>query len=249
MQTQRHFRYLLAAKILIALITIIAWAAPSDKDKSAGPLTVRWGEGKPGCTFARGDDGKYRYGMSSDDMGITLAVDSRELQRSRRHFNPFFGVLLTVRYTGPNTLQVRNDNIRLEFVKHSNVVQTNLDPEDFSAQYQEDVEALVKEKKRQLKKHPEKQQEVETLLKPYQDELLEVQNFLCDRSLRHVTLDRKTPETNGWVFFSTTNKWIGPWKEREDFVLRIPLKNRVFEFPFSLPPIAGDLILRRRPQH
>jgi hypothetical protein len=249
MQTQSHFTYLHGARILIALLVVIAWAPARGNEKDTEASTVRWAEGKPGCTFTRGDDGKYRYGLWSDDMGITLAVDSRELQRSRRHFNPFFGILLTFRYKGLNTLQVRNDNIRLEFVKHSNVVLTNLDPEDFSAQYQEDVEALVKQKKRALKKHPEKKQEIEALLQPYQEELLEVQNFLCDRSLRRVTLDRKTPETNGWIFFSTTNKWIGPWKEREDFVLRIPLKNRVFEFPFSLPPVAGDLILRRRPQH
>jgi len=87
------------------------------------------------------------------------------------------------------------------------------------------------------------------LLQPYQEELLEVQNFLCDRSLRRVTLDRKTPETNGWIFFNTTNKWIGPWKEREDFVLRDTVEKSCVRIPFSLPPVAGDLILRRRPQH
>src|SRR5437773_10290768 len=156
MKTHTHSSYFRAFSIVIILFTVIAWAAPGDKDKSAGPLTVRWAEGKPGCSFTRGDDWKYRYGLWSDDMGITLAVDSRELHRAQHRFDPFLGVLLIFRYKGPNTLQVRNDNIRLEFVKHSNVVQTNLDPEDFSAQYQEDVDALVKEKKRQLKKHPEK---------------------------------------------------------------------------------------------
>jgi hypothetical protein len=31
-------------------------------------------------------------------------------------------------------------------------------------------------------------------------------------------------------------------------VLRVPLGNRIVEFPFSLPPSEGDLILRRRPE-
>jgi hypothetical protein len=73
-----------------------------------------------------------------------------------------------------------------------------------------------------------------------------MQEFLRTRSLRSVRLDRATPETKGWVFFSTNSKWIGDWKKREDFVLRISLSSRVFEFPFILPPVEGDLILRRR---
>jgi hypothetical protein len=87
------------------------------------------------------------------------------------------------------------------------------------------------------------------VLQAYQKELVEMQEFLRTRSLRPVRLDRETPETNGWVFFSAKSKWIGEWKKREDFVLRIPVENRVFEFPFSLPPAEGDLILRRRPEN
>jgi hypothetical protein len=52
---------------------------------------------------------------------------------------------------------------------------------------------------------------------------------------------------DGWVFFSAQDKWIGDWKNPEEFVLRIPLEDRVLEFPFKLPPNQGDLILRKRP--
>jgi len=74
---------------LIVLFVVVAWAPAGGNDKDTEASTVRWAEGKPGCTFTRGDDGKYRYGLWSDDMGITLAVDSRELQRSHINFNPF----------------------------------------------------------------------------------------------------------------------------------------------------------------
>jgi len=246
MQPPRHSRYSDAAKIVVVLLTVAAWASPGGKDKKSSASTIRWEEGKPGCTFTRGEDGKYRYGLQSDDVGITLAVDSQELQRSRRHLGRFIGAVLTFRYTGPNQLNVRNNNIKLEFVAHSHAVQKALDPDSFSAEYQYDVDALIDEKEREIKKHPEKKEEIETTLQAYQQELLDMQEFLRTRSLRPVSLDRGTPETKGWVFFSTQSKWIGVWKKREDFVLRIPLANRVFEFPFSLPPVEGDLILRRR---
>ena len=247
MQPSRHSRYSDAAKIVVVLLTIAAWASPGGKDKkSSDASTIRWEEGKPGCTFTRSEDGKYRYGLQADDVGIILAVDSQELQRSRRHLGRFIEVVLTFRYSGPNQLNVRNNNIKLEFVSHSHAVQRALDPDNFSAEYQYDVDAVVDEKEREIKKHPEKKEEIERTLQAYQQELLDMQEFLRTRSLRPVSLDRGTPETKGWVFFSTQSKWIGDWKKREDFVLRIPLANRVFEFPFSLPPVEGDLILRRR---
>ena len=246
MQPPRRSRNFYVANIVFVLFAVAAWAAPGGKDKKSSASTIRWADGKRGCTFTRDEDGKYRYGLQSDDVGITLAVDSQELQRSRRHFGRFIGVVLAFRYTGPNQLDVRNDHIKLEFTSHSHVVQKALDPDDFSAQYQYDVDALVHEKEREIKKHPEKKQEIETTLQAYQKELLDMQEFLRTRSLRSVRLDRATPETKGWVFFSTNSKWIGDWKKREDFVLRISLSSRVFEFPFILPPVEGDLILRRR---
>ena len=250
MKTQRHFTYLHAAKILLFLLfTVAAGAAPAGNDKGAGPSNIRWAEGKPGCTFKRGEDGKYRYGLWSDDVGITLAVDSRELQRSRRRLHPFVAFQLTFHYKGPEVLEVRNDNLTLEFVTHFHVVYSTLDPEDFSARYQDDVDALIEENEHQIQKHPEKKQEIETILQAYQLELLEIQEFLGNHSLRHRILDRESPETKGWVLFNTKSKWIGDWKKREDFVLRIPIRNRTFEFPFTVPPVEGDLILRRRPEN
>src|SRR5208283_2765418 len=54
--------------------------------------------------------------------------------------------------------------------------------------------------------------------------------------LRAAHLDRGNPEAVGWVFFNTDNKWLGGWKAQEEFVLRVPLEGKVFEFPFRLPP-------------
>jgi hypothetical protein len=61
-----------------------------------------------------------------------------------------------------------------------------------------------------------------------------------------VQLGAGNPETSGWVLFSTQSKWIGEWKKPEEFVLRIPLGDRVVEFPFAVPAQQGDLILRKR---
>ena len=72
--------------------------------------------------------------------------------------------------------------------------------------------------------------------------------FLNTRSLRAVTLDSGHPEVSGWVLFSTKSKWVDELRKQEEFVLRVPLEGRVVEFPFSLPPSEGDLILRRRPE-
>ena len=59
-------------------------------------------------------------------------------------------------------------------------------------------------------------------------------------------LDRANPQVSGWVFFSTDSKWLGKWKAQEEFVLRLPLDGKVFEFPFKLPPEEGELLLRKR---
>ena len=72
--------------------------------------------------------------------------------------------------------------------------------------------------------------------------------FLKTRSLRATKLESGHPEASGWVFFSTKSKWIDGLHKQEEFVLRVPLGDRVVEFPFSLPPSEGDLILRSRPE-
>jgi hypothetical protein len=250
MQTAGHFNYLHSASILIVLFAVTTWAAPAANYQVAASRPIRWAEGQPGSTFTRGEDGKYRYGLWSGDLGITVAVDSRELQRARHRLHPFIAILLTYQYKGPKGMEVRNDNLTLEFVNHYHVRHSTLDPEDFSVRYQNVVDALVVEKKEhEIKNHPEKKEEIETTLKAYQEELIEIQEFLCAHALHHSVLDRGTPEIKGWAFFNTKSKWIGDWKKREDFVLRIPMDNGVYEFPFTVPPVEGDLILRRRPEN
>jgi hypothetical protein len=215
------------------------------KDKSKIPA-VRWDEDRPGCTFTRGDDGKYRYGLWSDDGGITLAVDSQELEKVHRRHEPFFGVLLTLRYRGQGELDFDTNNISLEFVKHFKVVQTSLDPDDFSAKVQNDADELDHQIAREIEKHPEKKAEKEALVQAFLKDSTELQEFVGKNSLRATRMGPGNPEISGWVLFSTESKWIGAWKKQEELILRVPFGGTVFEFPFTLPPTPGEVLLRKR---
>jgi hypothetical protein len=210
------------------------------------PLAVRWDEARPGCTFSRGDDGKYRYGLWSEDLGITLAVDAREVQILRHRIEPIFGVFLTIRYRGASSLDESPQGITLQFMKHFKVVQTSLDPDDYTQKIQGDADAFDDETRRAVAKYPEKKQAQEARLQEYQKSVTELIEFLSRSSLRPAHLDPATPEASGWVFFNTKSKWLGGWKSQEEFVLRIPLANKVFEFPFKLPPEKGELLLQKR---
>src|ERR1700751_5586122 len=64
--------------LMIATSLLSPLAVASHKDKNKIPA-LRWVEGNPGCTFSRDDDGKYRYGLWSDEAGVVMAVDSQEL--------------------------------------------------------------------------------------------------------------------------------------------------------------------------
>jgi hypothetical protein len=217
------------------------------KDKhTPPPLTVRWSEDQPGCTFSHDDDGKYRYGLWSEDVGIILAVDARELQIIPHRNWPFFGVLLTIRYRGAGTLDASPEGITLQFIKHFKVVQTALDPDGYSEKIQSDANTLDDETRRAVAKHPEKKQALEARLQDYQMSANEMIEFLRRNSLRPAHLDRANPEVSGWVLFNTRSKWLGGWKSQEEFVLRIPLGGKVFEFPFKVPPKPGELLLRKR---
>lgn len=221
-----------------------AWCAPG-KDKPQPP-TVRWSEEQPGCTFSRTDDGKDRYGLWSGDVGITLAVDAREVQIIRHRIEPIFAVLLTVRYRGNQALDVTPEGITLQFVKHFKVAQTALDPDGYAAKVQGDADALDHENTREIAKHPEQKETRENRLRDYQKSVSELIEYLSNKSLRAAHLDQGNPEVNGWVFFNTDNKWLGGWKRQEDFVLRVPLAGKIFEFPFKLPPKQGEWLLRKR---
>lgn len=214
---------------------------------SLHPAVVRWNESQPGCTFFRGQDGKYSYGLWAEDLGIVMAVDARELQLIRHRIEPILGVLLTVRYRGNARLEETPDGITLEFVKHFKVVQPGLDPDSYGEKIQADAEALDDETRRASKKHrAEKQVRIQGL-QDYQKSANQLIEFLNSNSLRPARLDRATPEAHGWVFFNTDTKWIGSWKSQEEFVLRFPLAGKIFEFPFKLPPEPGELLLRKRP--
>jgi hypothetical protein len=252
---RRGLRFVCAG--MACCLPIVVWpahAAPGEnkdqyngKDKhSPQPLVVRWDEQQPGCTFSRGDDGKYRYGLWSGDAGVTLAVDARELQIIPHRNWPIFGVFLTIHDRGAGSLDTTTDGITLQFMKHFKVVQTSLDPDDYAQKIQSDADALDDETRREVAKHPEKKQALEARLQDYQKSADEMIEFISRKGLRPAHLDRANPEVSGWVFFNTKNKWLGGWKAQEEFVLRLPLDGKVFEFPFKLPPKKGEFLLQKR---
>jgi hypothetical protein len=173
-------------------------------------------------------------------------VDAREVQIIRHRIEPIFGVQLTVRYRGSSGMDESPDAITLQFIKHFKVVRTSIDPDDYTQKIQADADALDDETRRIVAKHPDEKQVREARLQDYQKSVSELIEFLGKHSLRAAHLDRGNPEVSGWVFFSTDNKWLGGWKAQEEFLLRLPLDGKVFEFPFKLPPKAGELLLRKR---
>jgi len=239
----RRFKALAMAVVVASLLPASVFAG--DKDKSKLPA-VRWVEGNPGCTFERGDDGKYRYGMWYDDAGVVMAVDSQELEKVHRRRELFFAVFLTVRYRGQASLDVATDDISLQFMKHFQVIQTSLDPDDFSEKVQTDADTLNDQSARQVEKHPEQREQKEAYVRAILKDSAELQEFIGKNSLRPTRLGPGNNETSGWVLFSTDSKWIGHWKKQEELVLRVPMAGKVFEFPFLLPPKPGETILRKR---
>jgi hypothetical protein len=115
---------------------------------------------------------------------------------------------------------------------------------------QNDIDTKVFETERQIKKNPKISEEKTALLREYEKVAAEFIEFLSTQTLdpAGVTLTPGNPETHGWIFFATSNKWIGPWKAREDFIVSVGMNDKVWQFPFSLPPTEGDLILRKPPE-
>ena len=241
-----HSAHGVLARILVChslLFAVLAWAAPGDQPKIP---TVRWDEERPGCTFSRSEDGKYHYGLWSGDVGITLAVDSQEVEKVHRRHEPFFGVLLSVRYRSQETLDLAIDHITLEFVKHFQVEQPALDPDPFSEKVQNDADEVDHATAREVEKHPEQKEKKEAYVREFQKGSAELLEFVSKNSLRPTRLGPGIPEASGWVLFSTDSKWVGKWKKQEEFILRVPLAGKMFEFPFKLPPKPGEVMLRRR---
>lgn len=230
--------------IFCLLLTDSLRAAPPN-DKSKIPA-VRWDEETPGCTFSHSDDGRFHYGLWSGDTGITLAIDSQELEKVHRRHEPFFAALLTVHYRGSGELNFSAEGISLEFVKHFQVIQTAVDPDAFATKVQNDADDFDHESAREVQKHPEKKAEKEAAVRAFQKDSAELLEFVGKNSLRPASLSPGNPETSGWVLFSTDSKWISGWKKQEEFILRVPLEGKVFEFPFRLPPKPGEVMLRKR---
>jgi hypothetical protein len=206
--------------------------------------SVRWTAGAPGCTFERGDDGRYRWTMIGNDLTLTLLVDSQELTKSRRRFYHLLGVYVSATYTGPGKFEFPAD-VRIDFVRHYDVVEGYMDPTELSNKLQNDVDTQVFETERQIKKDPKIADEKTARLREYEKEAAEFIEFLSTQNLEPATLNPGNPEAHGWVFFATSNKWILPWKAREDFIFGVWMKDKIWQFPVSLPPTEGDLILRK----
>lgn len=232
-----------------ALLLITLWlpsvGAASNKNKVKIPA-VRWDEQTPGCTFTHDNDGKFRYSLWHEDVGMTLAVDSQELEKVHRRHEPFFAVQLTVRYRGQTPVDLTVDHVTMEFVKHFQVLQPALDPDDFAAKVQGDADTLNDQTAREVAKHPEQKAQKEAYVKAFLKDATELQEFVGKNSLRAAKLGPGNAEANGWLLFSTDSKWIGGWKRQEEFILRVPFEGKLFEFPFKLPPKPGETILRKR---
>ncbi len=236
------FRFLQRCLLLSLCLTFCVLPCPAKKKELPAR---RWKAGALGCEFQRGDDGRYRWHMVGDDLDMTLLVDSQELSNSRRRINQPLGVFLSVTYTGSTKFDFPAD-VRMEFVRHHNVIEGSLDPTRYSTRLQNDVDTEVFDTEREIKKHPEQAAEKTDRAREFQKQVAELIEFLSSQSLEPAILNPGNPEVHGWVFFGTRNKWLGSWKSREDFILRVWMKDKVWEFPFSLPPTEGDLILRKR---
>ena len=235
----------LSSLLRIALVCCVILAAIPGHGKKKQLPAVRWKAGAPGCEFQRGDDGRYRWRMVGDDLDLTLLMDSQELAKSQHRLYKPLGVYMSVSYTGQDRVDFPAD-LRMEFVRHHNVIEGFLDPTEFSTKMQNDVDTLVFDTEREIKKHPEHAEEKRNRAREFQKQVAEFIEFLSTQSLEPAILNPGNPEVHGWVFFGTKNKWLGSWKNPEEFILRVWMKDKIWEFPFSMPPAEGDLILRKR---
>ncbi len=146
--------------------------------------TLRWTANTTNCTFRDGDDGRTYYGIESGDFQVMLAVDRRELEKIPHRANPMLGVFLTFQYKGHDQFEVQQNRFSLEFTKHFQVVQTSLDPDYLLKSLQDNVDDLTDEIERhQVKKHPEKKDQMETELQSRLKDHTEMMDFISTRGL------------------------------------------------------------------
>ncbi len=238
-----------ARRLVFGTVAIALWVALSlplahAKKKPALP-TVRWTEGAPGCSFQRGADGRLRWTLTDKDLDLNLIVDSQELTKSIHHgFYRTFALYLAVNYKGPGNFEFPAD-LRLDYVRHHDVIESTMDPAMLQNKLQNDLDTKVFDSERQIKKHPEMKEQKIARLRIDEKEGAEFIEFLSTQYLSSAILNAGNPETHGWVLFPTRNKFIGPWRQHEDFILAVYSKERVWQFPFSLPPEAGNPVLRK----
>jgi hypothetical protein len=231
---------------VIALSFLVMMIAPPSGAREKQLPAVRWAANAPGCTFERGDDGRYRWTLTRNDLNITLLVDSQELTKSRRRFYHLLGMYVSVTYTGKDRFEFPAD-VRIDFLRHHDVREAYIDPAELSSKLQNDLDTLVFETARQIKKDPKGSDEKTAHLREYEKDAAEFIEFLSTQSLDPSTqiLTPGNPQSQGWVFFATSNRWIGTLKDQEDFIVSLWMKDEIVQFPISLPPSPGDLILRK----
>jgi hypothetical protein len=237
----RHNR--LAFTLLLVSLAALVWAKSSEDGHS-----VRWAEGNAGCTFTHTDDGKQQYGAWSDSAGVTFAIDPQELQKSRLRADRLFAVLVMVKYRGNGTVDFSPDSIKLQFHSHHQVEHRALDPDELIQRFDQESDAMLAQVDEEIRKHPERKEEKEKALQLFQRDTSAMLQFVVDRSLHPAKLSGEQPEAQGWVFFSTKDKWIAGWKKREDFLLRVPVGRTTYEFPFHLPAEDTPTLLTRPDQ-
>ena len=237
-------------RVKLAAITVVYFllSLPAVAAGQQPAPALRWADGAPRCALRRGEDGHTYYAISSPDFEITLSVDNQELEKVQHRSLPMVGVLISLDYKGSDPLPLAPSQSTLEFSKHFQVVQRALAPDTLLQQLQLNMDALTDEiTHHQLRKHPEEKDAKEAELQQRLKDYTEMMDFISTRALRDHVLDSSNASASGWVFFSTKNRWIGPWRRPEQFVLRIPVENAVVEFPFELPPKGGKVELRHRP--
>lgn len=248
MSSRLGFSYTVSVQLARQILFLLLLSSPAWAGDSFPAPTLRWADGAPTCTMRYADDGHTYYGISSADFEITLAVDTQELEKVRHRAIPMIGVLVSFKYKGTDPLALAPSRSTLEFVKHFQIVQRALDPNTMLAQLQQNMDDLTDEiEHHQLRKHPELKDAKESELQQRLRDYTEMMDFVSTRALREGALDPSNASATGWIFFSTKNRWIGPWRRPEQFVFRIPVENAVVEFPFELPPKGGKVQLRRRP--
>ena len=226
-------------------LSTLALIASSEAAGGDMPV-VRWTPNSTASTFSQTPDGKYVYGLAAKDLSISMAVDSQELEKVRHRPLPLFSIRLDAHYSGQKSVQLTMDHVVLEFVDHYQVTAPALDLDDLGTRIQTDIDNLTEQTEREVHKHPEQKQQLESLLQAHLKDMTDLVGFTSLYGLQDSTLSGANSSAGGWIFFNAKNKWIGQWKPQERFILRVPAGGAIFEFPFALPPQKGDLILRRR---